>query len=92
MSKAEYILRGQYGSGGLTSRSRWGGPARIDQIFGAPVIGLPAPAQVPILIGFVCVRPEDLPFLRGIENVATSENRMHDELPAVRQSINPALS
>ena len=92
MSKAEYTVREQYALGRLTSGTRSSGPAGIDKIFGAPVIGLPAPAQMAILIGFVCVRAEDLPLFRGIENITTSENRMHDELSAVRQSIDPALS
>jgi len=92
MSKAEYIVGEQYALGGLTPRTRSSCPAGIDKIFGAPVIGLPAPAQMPILIGFVCVRPEDIPLLRGIENITTSENRMHDKLSAVGQRIDPALS
>jgi hypothetical protein len=36
--------------------------------------------------------PEEFPILRSVENIPPSENRMHDELSAVGQSIDPALS
>jgi len=77
---------------GMAPRTRASCPGGIDQIFGAPVVGLAAPAQMPGRIGFVCVVPKEFPILRGVENITTSENRMHDELSAVRQSIDPALS
>ena len=35
---------------------------------------------------------EEVPILRSVEDVATSEDRMRDELSAVRQSVDPALS
>jgi hypothetical protein len=98
MSKAEYILRGQYALGtrhlrlGMTPRTGSSCAGRIDQIFRTPVVGLAAPAQMPFRIGFECMRPEDIPVLRGVENITPSENRMHDEFSAVRQSIDPALS
>jgi len=100
MSKAEYIVQEQYASGtvrptpgsGVTPRTRFGCAARVDQILGAPVVRLAAPAQVPFRIGFECMRPENLPLGRGIENITTSENGMHDELSAVRQGIDAALS
>src|ERR1043166_3119367 len=106
MSKAGYILQVRYASGtlrgtpqdqpdrrsGTTPRTRSGCPVSIDQIFSAPFIGLAVPAQMPMRVRFVCVSPEEIPVLERVENVTTSENRMYDELSAVRQSINPALS
>ena len=77
---------------GMTPRTSSSCPARIDQIFGAPVVGLAAPAQTPFGVGFECERPKDLPLFRGVENITSSENRVYHELSAVRQSIDPALS
>ena len=88
MSKAEYILGGQYvpeelPPSAVTPRASSRRPGSISQIFGAPLVDLAAPAQMPLRIGFECVRPEDLPVFRGVENITTSENRMHHELSAV---------
>jgi hypothetical protein len=38
------------------------------------------------------MRPEEIPILRGVENITTAKDRMHDELSAVGQSIDPPLS
>ena len=103
MSTAEYILPGQYVFGALrytppsqrsrvTPGTRTSCPAGVDQIFGAPVFRLATAPQLPGRVGFVCVVPEELPILRSVENIPASENCMHDELSAVGQSIDPALS
>ena len=77
---------------GVTPRTGSSRAGRIDQIFCTPVVGLAAPAQMPFRIGLKCMGPEDIPVLRGVENIPPSENRMHDEFSAVRQSVDPALS
>jgi len=56
------------------------------------MVAFAAPAQVPFRIGFEGMRTKNFPLLRGIENIAPSENGMHDELSAVRQGIDAALS
>jgi hypothetical protein len=38
------------------------------------------------------MRPKEIPVLRRVENITASEDRMHDELSAVGQRIDPALS
>jgi hypothetical protein len=38
------------------------------------------------------MRPKEIPILRGVENITTSKDGMHDKLSAVGQSIDPALS
>jgi len=77
---------------GITPRTGSSRSGRIDQILGTPVIGLAVPAQMPFRIGFECMRPKDIPVLRGVENIAPSEDCMHNEFSAVRQSVDPALS
>ena len=77
---------------GMTPRTGSSCAGRIDQIFCPPEIRLAAPAQMPFRIGFECMRPEEIPVLRGVENITPAENCMHDEFSAVRQRIDPALS
>jgi|GEM_PF-5728316 len=60
-------------------------PACVYQIFGAPLTEFTVPAYLAIHIGFVCVSPKEFPVFRRVENVTTSEDRMHDKLSAVRQ-------
>lgn len=67
-------------------------PAGIEQIFGAPAVGLAAPPHMPVRICSVCVRSKELPILGRVEDVTAAENRMDDELSAVSQGIDPALS